>query len=60
MEWPLPLKFSKNKLAFVSNIPSLPPPLTPMRVSISNMSLLESIAQSFFIFKLLFSLITNQ
>lgn len=26
MEWPLPLKFSKNKLAFVSNIPSLPPP----------------------------------
>lgn len=58
MEWPLPLKFSKNKLAFVSNIPSPPP--TPMRVSVSNMSLLESIAQSFFIFKLLFSLITNQ
>lgn len=26
MEWPLPLKFSQNKLAFVSNIPSLPPP----------------------------------
>ena len=25
MEWPLPLKFSKNKLAFVSNIPSPPP-----------------------------------
>ena len=24
MEWPLPLKFSKNKLAFVSNIPSPP------------------------------------
>lgn len=56
MEWPLPLKFSQNKLAFVSNIPSLPPPPT----SVSDMSLLESIAQSFFIFKLLFSLITNQ
>lgn len=58
MEWPLPLKFSQNKLAFVSNIPSLPPPPPP--TSVSDMSLLESIAQSFFIFKLLFSLITNQ
>ena len=29
MEWPLPLKFSKDKLAFVSNIPSLPPPAHP-------------------------------